>query len=373
MQKGRRLASDRAGLPRFMAACQGAPNGPFLTQVGCVCLQVRINSQYYQRFQIKELHERGIMGKSHPDASKAHRPRPRQMSIIYFIDSARMRTLTISVGRLRLVIAGLVGLFLWSLGSVFLTVHLVSGKVQLEGRLKLALNSIFDYEVRDEHVFDLAYPQPAKVQTVAALGQAPGPSASVAAGKPLPAAELTAVSVATKQSEQHGVPALANATPVLKLVDSVKPPSQAQPPIPVEVRLGKARFEPTPEGLELRLELTNKSSSRRVEGYIYAVAEFIAASGEHLFISSPKDLMFDAAGVVVNPHKAELFGIRRFTDKRFSFATPAGKQGAFANVRVELFGRNDASRSGYVLPVPSVPSLPLEQSRVAKTGAPKPG
>ena len=77
------------------------------------------------------------------------------MSIIYFIDSARMRTLTMSVGRLRLVIAGVVCLCLWSLGSVFLTVHLVSSEAQLEGRLKLALNSIFEYEIRDEHVFDL--------------------------------------------------------------------------------------------------------------------------------------------------------------------------------------------------------------------------
>ena len=295
------------------------------------------------------------------------------MSIIYFIDSARMRTLTMSVGRLRLVIAGVVCLCLWSLGSVFLTVHLVSSEAQLEGRLKLALNSIFEYEIRDEHVFDLAYPQPTKVQVVAAISPAPAPSASVAAGKPLPAAEPKGVSVAAKPSQQLGAQALANAAPGLKPADSVKRSSQDQPPIPVEVLLGKARFESTPQGLELRLELTNKSSSRRVEGYIYAVAEFTSDSGEHLFIHSPKDLMFDAAGVVVNPHKAALFGIRRFTDKRFSFATPTGKKGGFASVRVELFGRNDASRSGYVLPVPSAPGLPLEQSRVAKTGAPKPG
>ncbi len=374
LQKGQRFTSDRDGLPRVVAACRGALDGPFLAQVGCVCLQVRINSQYYQRFQLKELHERGIMGKSHPDASKAHRPRPRQMSIIYFIDSARMRTLTISVGRLRLVIAGLAGLFLWSVGSVFLTIHLVSGEAQLEGRLRLALNSIFEYEIRDEHVFDLAYPQPGKVQTVAALDQAPAPAASVAAGKPLPAAELKGVPpIAHKQSEPFGAQALANAAPALKPADAVKKSSQDHPAIPVEVRLGKARFVPTPEGLELRLELTNKSGSRRVEGYIYAVAEFVAESGEHLYISSPKDLMFDAAGAVVNPHKAALFGIRRFTDKRFSFATPTGKKGGFASVHVELFGRNDTSRSGYVLPVPSEPNPPLDQSRAAKTGAPKPG
>jgi len=317
------------------------------------------------------------MGKSHPDASKDQRQRPRQLSIIYFVDAARTHTMTISFGRLRLLGGGLLCLFLWSIGSVFLTVHFVRAKVRLQTHLKQALSSIFEYETRDEQVFDIAYPPVSKSPVPTALVEAPVVAAppSVAQQAPSPAV----ASVPAVGSSQADAPADKGAMPTddpgLSANKSALPVDKAAPKStePVQVLLGKVQFESSQAGLNLQMELTNKSSSKRVEGYIYAVAEFVSDQGEHFFISSPKGLKADAAGAEFTPQKSVRFGISRFKDKRFSFAITDGMVGAFTKVRVELIGRDDSSRSTYDFSVPSASNRPTEHTRSAKTSAPQPG
>ena len=315
------------------------------------------------------------MGKSHPDASKVQRQRTRQLSIIYFVDAARTHTLTITLGRLRLLGGAIFCLFLWSIGSVFLAVHFAQKQVQLQTRLKQALSSIFEYETHDEQVFDVAYPPVSTTPVPAALVEA-----SVAGVPPSVAQQTSPVApVLAVGLSQAGVPAgkpavLPNDT-ASSAIKPVPPANKAAPgaPEPVQVLLGKVQFESTQDGLDLQMELTNKSSSRRVEGYIYAVAEFVSDQGEHLFISSPKGLKADAAGTVFTPQKSARFGISRFKDKRFRFTVTDGMVGAFTKVRVELIGRENSSRSTYEFEVPVASTRPVEHTRSSKTSAPKPG
>jgi len=308
------------------------------------------------------------MGKSHPDASKVQRQRTRQLSIIYFVDAARTHTLTITLGRLRLLGGAIFCLFLWSIGSVFLAVHFAQKQVQLQTRLKQALSSIFEYETHDEQVFDVAYPPVSTTPVPAALVEA-----SVAGVPPSVAQQTSPVApVLAVGLSQAGVPA---GKPAVLANDTASSANKAAPaaPAPVQVLLGKVQFESTQDGLDLQMELTNKSSSRRVEGYIYAVAEFVSDQGEHLFISSPKGLKADAAGTVFTPQKSARFGISKFKDKRFRFTVTDGMVGAFTKVRVELIGRENSSRSTYEFEVPVASTRPVEHTRSSKTSAPKPG
>jgi len=308
------------------------------------------------------------MGKSHPDASKVQRQRTRQLSIIYFVDAARTHTLTITLGRLRLLGGAIFCLFLWSIGSVFLAVHFAQKQVQLQTRLKQALSSIFEYETHDEQVFDVAYPPVSTTPVPAALVEA-----SVAGVPPSVAQQTSPVApVLAVGLSQAGVPA---GKPAVLANDTASSANKAAPaaPAPVQVLLGKVQFESTQDGLDLQMELTNKSSSRRVEGYIYAVAEFVSDQGEHLFISSPKGLKANAAGTVFTPQKSARFGISKFKDKRFRFTVTDGMVGAFTKVRVELIGRENSSRSTYEFEVPVASTRPVEHTRSSKTSAPKPG
>ena len=240
--------------------------------------------------------------------------------------------------------------------------------MQLQTRLKQALSSIFEYETHDEQVFDVAYPPVSTTPVPAALVEA-----SVAGVPPSVAQQTSPVApVLAVGLSQAGVPA---GKPAVLANDTASSANKAAPaaPAPVQVLLGKVQFESTQDGLDLQMELTNKSSSRRVEGYIYAVAEFVSDQGEHLFISSPKGLKADAAGTVFTPQKSARFGISKFKDKRFRFTVTDGMVGAFTKVRVELIGRENSSRSTYEFEVPVASTRPVEHTRSSKTSAPKPG
>ena len=70
--------------------------------------------------------------------------------------------------------------------------------------------------------------------------------------------------------------------------------------------------------LELRFDLTNKSSTR-AEGYIWAVAEFRPDEGGVKYLGAPGSIDTGADGEPSRPERSVVFGIRHFKKKSFSF------------------------------------------------------
>src|SRR3712207_2155398 len=84
--------------------------------------------------------------------------RKRQLNIIYFVDSARTKSLSIPTFRLKLIGLLLVLLVAWSAGSAATIAWLHEGKSDLAHRLEASLATIFEYESRYDRVYETAYP-----------------------------------------------------------------------------------------------------------------------------------------------------------------------------------------------------------------------
>lgn len=313
------------------------------------------------------------MGKPGPEASK--NARKRQLNVIYFIDSARTRTLSISLGQLKLLLAGAFGLVLWSISSVALVAWLVRGQANLTQRLHGALSAIFEYETRDDKVFDIAYPPTSKTAEPVARVE-PAPKSMV----PLP------VKTVEEAANPRVDPALVSDEDLERMggdQDELSPeasrgkasllkPETASEKTAADnaVVIGHPKVEMQATKLDLHFDLTSKSSTGLVEGYIYAVAEFTTDTGEHLFIGAPGEIQVSPSGVPGEPKKAASFAIRRFKQKHFTFPIVKGKAGMFTRVHIAVLDRSGSSRSAIDLPV---------QIRIGKSGGsesapvPKPG
>jgi hypothetical protein len=84
--------------------------------------------------------------------------RKRQLNVIYFIDSSKTHTLTMSLNQFRWVLVFFLILLLWSGISIAIVAGLQVEKSSLKQRLQVALSTVFDYETRVDNVFELAYP-----------------------------------------------------------------------------------------------------------------------------------------------------------------------------------------------------------------------
>lgn len=312
------------------------------------------------------------MGKSDPETARVQRKR--QLNVIYFIDSARTRSFALPLGRLNLLLIGAGTLGIWSISSLVVIGCLLRDREDMASRLRGSLATIFDYETRDEHVFDLAYPNlPAKgeteknlaaardnVESAGAKGDetnseaamrlaARAPSQQRSSGISLPAPPAAPKAEAPAGDEKEGDSAAkpAGSEGSGDEGDDEAKPSTREPAVVV----GNPVIATTPRALELRFDLTSKDATGRIEGYIYAVAEFKPDKGDRIFIGAPIDIQVTEAGEPAFPLKSVLFAIRRFKQKSFSFPLPKGASGTFTGVQIGVLDRTGSNRTTYKVPI----------------------
>lgn len=284
------------------------------------------------------------MSKLDEDPSLAGRQR--QLNIIYFIDSSKTHTLTMSLNQFRWVLGVFLTLLIWSAASIAIVVGLQSDKTSLEQRLQVALSTVFDYETRVDNVFEIAYPPQPKSATPSAdvtadqkkNGSSPGNQPTVAdkdkAAKQPPV-------VAANESDLK--PAVLSAAEQASL--SVDEEEEAI------VAIGRPSLLTHPNSLELKFDLTTRPGVDFVEGYIFAVAEFTSDQGEKLFIGAPKDIAVSDKGIPTQPLKATSFAIKRFKQKGLKFPLIPNKTGTFTKVHIAVIGTQGQAISSYDLPV----------------------
>jgi hypothetical protein len=305
-------------------------------------------------------------------AQEAGKPsaRKRQLNLIYFVDSARTNSLALPLGRLKLLGVMLFVLVAWSIGSTVLVISLHEGRADLTQRLEASLATIFEYESRYDHVYEKAYPaegrKAAQPKTVAMLP--PQPDAP-------PAALMTGPAAAGAVPSSAAEPAIRAAEPALNAAESAPKAAEPAPKVvlaasaakagdkPSEAATDKAKeldslisvtnpvLEPKDGQLELRFDLTNKSSKERAEGYLWAVAEFKTADGQTLYFGAPSGIEVGESGEPRHPQRSASFGIKHFKKKSFSFPYAKDRPGTFTGIRIGVMDKTGSDRTTYNVPV----------------------
>lgn len=249
--------------------------------------------------------------------------RKRQLNLIYFVDAARTRTVAISLGRLRVVLAVALSILTWSMVSIGCIVWMSRDMDVQATRLRAAQSTIFEYETRYDGVYDIAYPPGGKLTKSVAKAETKAPPVADVTPTPVVAPDTPVVEKSTAAKATQGL-GIVVSNPVLEAAE---------------------------RSLELRFDLTNTRSPERVEGYIWAIAAFKAADGQVIYIGAPDAIQVTANGEPTFPQRATIYGIRHFKKKVFKFPFVKGRQGTFTGIRIGLMDRAGKERNTYNVPV----------------------
>lgn len=376
---------------------------------------------------------------SEQEGGKAN-TRKRKLNLIYFVDSARTKSLAIPLLQLKILGAMLFLLVAWSIASTAAIGWLLVEKTDLAHRLQASLATVFDYESRYDGVYDIAYPAEHRKHPGSMASSAPSsPSENPQLALKSPAHQYDAESMATDRPQASGTPPpgsasesggayasasrpsiqnekntydqrLASASgavapgreaPTTTTVTASTGPSTvptgggAQPQS-ISSRGDQTKAHPTavvpnpeqsatapgtpagtaptagsstkkdfesiisvtnpvlePKGgeLELRFDLTNRSSKARAEGYLWAVAEFKTDEGKTIYVGAPTGIDVNERGEPRNPRLSASFGIRHFKRKSFTFPYAKGRTGTFTAIRISVMDKTGADRTTYNVPI----------------------
>ena len=317
------------------------------------------------------------MGKSHVEPKPQVVPQ-RRLNIIYFVDSAKTRSVSIPIGRLNILITCIFIIFSWSFISLFVIAWLGVEQRELSTRLKASLATIFEYQSRFDNVYELAYPpathlpdagfDPALAglraeeytekpsgETMASSGSLGSTKAPAAASAPVqaPPVPVTSLKAEQRKSAEEAVvakPATSTSDPKVNPVPvTLNSPQQVTSGSETFVSVGNATLERSQHGVALNFELTNRSTKSRTEGYIWAIAEFTGDDGQRQNFGAPRELKLSANGEPTNPEKATYFGIKRFKKQSFHFSLAKGRPGVITGVRIGVMDLSGERRKTHRL------------------------
>jgi hypothetical protein len=331
------------------------------------------------------------MGKStggKPEAREGREGRRQKLNVIYFVDSSRTRSLTISIGRLNALLFALLTMMTWSVVSIGLLAWVLRGNHELRNRLRDSLATIFEFESRYEEAFSVAYPtepksveaQPPSVASLYKAGAAEGaksaPQGAATANSAAEEAASAGAAADAKVAETAAKtlpPSAAAAAPAATAAAATAQAAAATPQGATPVIVGNPVLEKGDTALELHFDLTNKSESDKADGYVWAIAEFVTTDGQRLFIGAPTEVGASATGEPTYPQRSASFSIRRYKKKSFTFPYVKGKAGTFTTVRIGIMERSGGGRMIYNVPVEVQVGAKGAAKPASTDATPKPG
>ena len=278
-----------------------------------------------------------------------------QLNVIYFIDAAKTRSFKMPLKRLKWVIALLLGIAVWSIGSAVLIFWLWTAKLDQFEDLKSTLQALFDYEMRYEQVYETAYPKSGTSLAAQSLDETKLDSSE---NDPewdeqveLSEAGVSQPTGGTQSNEATASGVTASGTAASETATSVGENSAArdntsspraaavQPQAKVfGAIITDPSVERKAEAFDLTFVLKNVRRPDRVEGYVWAVAKFEGDDGAVRYLAQPGDVQVDQKGTILQPSQGHLFAIRSHKNKLFSFKAPDLK-GRFTNLHVGIFDK----------------------------------
>lgn len=290
------------------------------------------------------------MGQDHSKSTLSNR---KQLNIVYFIDSAKTRSTSVSLNKFYLVIAILSMMALWSLGSFFIFFYLVKNTFETETELQSTRRLLFEYQVQHDKVFEKAYPLNENVALKFReespnnpLSSSEGPRQDNASS--LLPKELIAV-VEPRQAEAPQEPSL-NITEAPGIKNDLSSQKNAIDP--------KVRKKNTPSTnsdlldqiilenqvlikqgkiINLSLDMMNQNQEKKIEGFLWVIAEYTYQNGDKVLMNSPDSVEMDASGKgPKNPQQSSSFAIKRFKRKSFHFRLPKDDPGELTKLTLGI-------------------------------------
>lgn len=271
--------------------------------------------------------------------------RERHLNIVYFIDSSRSHSVRINLTAARWILAGTVGLALWSLLSVgwIISLDLILDKTR--GHLNTTLTSLFNYQVKYDKIFDVAYPENSTHGYYAEGSHLPNnnPIANdpTPATEKKPAATTPAPNVAAK-AENSPAPT-STSTPVATTAAATAAPTSNQAASTAfSIDIKKPTLTLDSGNILLTFDIFNKDPKVKAEGYIWAIGTLQLADGSTKTIVAPSHAKLGSSGDVSTFSTTYRFSIQRYKLKDFSFAAPAGEGWKLTHlkiVHVDLHGK----------------------------------
>jgi hypothetical protein len=302
----------------------------------------------------------------------SHGERNRFLNIVYFVESARSHTIRINLTYARWAIALTLVVVAWSIGSLFWIAHLQYQSAKTRDRLQHALTTIFDYQIKNEKIFEEAYPPESTNGYYSELAQLPSnnPVAETTAPQqlksetktqdkdiqtqplakttPLPKSPTQAAEApkktATPGVETNGTPA-AVLSSVSKLAElSIAPSNQSPDSSGPSLEISAAKLSKTDAHIDLNFTMKNKNPER-AEGFIWAVAVIAQENGEAKRVVAPIHTRIDSkSGAILAPKSGYRFSILKFKNKEFEFKAPGKSTWKLAKLTIHytnVEGRNE--------------------------------
>lgn len=304
--------------------------------------------------------------------------REHKLNLIYFVDSHKTHSIQM---RLRTAVAAVISLSVLVIWSMVATGMLIAQKYTDEERaakIRYLLDTVFQYQVRYDDVFEKAYQKepkrPAAAPAVATQSVNPTPEVDTPEEKlPPEKVEDKEVSLAAKKAPETKpatwkatppavvVPPAVPAKPLVAVAEKpvLTPPPSAAAPAPtvpttpteteepaldpaskeLAVTINEIKARKVGSEIQVRFQMRNLRKPDLSTGILWGVAKFEGLDGKISYIASPSALTANSEGVVANYISGLRFSIRVYNTRSLSFAVPS-QYGTFKEVKLFMVDDN---------------------------------
>ncbi len=299
-------------------------------------------------------------------ASKA--PGRRQLNIVYFIDSARTRSTSISMTKIYVIMFVCSLILFWAIASIFLLIKIARNNQEVQQHLQGVKQALFEYQVQYDQVFETAYPKSSHLISQLLTSQSANnePFATretvhgTATKSPLKLSSIDELlSPFPKADLQNPTPQANGSTKQPHDILNSSAKNQSQPLYLHQVKLENQSLEVLNRTLNLSVDMTNSTQPKKIEGHIWAIAEYTSKSGVKTIVTSPQYLMINPnTGLPKDPKSASVFAIKNFKRKVFQFKIPEDSDASLTKLSVGLIDKSGTMSRTIPLPLKFEPQVP---------------
>jgi hypothetical protein len=256
----------------------------------------------------------------------------------------------------------------WSIASIFLLIKISRNNQDFQQHLQSVKQALFEYQVQYDQVFEIAYPKsPHLISHLLAN--------SSTISDPIPTLETFSrtmtkplqkissidelISPFPKEDSQHHATVVS--TSPKESIDHLKSPmkSSGLQLSLHQVKLENQSLEVQNRTLNLSVDMTNSSQPKKIEGHIWAIAEYTSKSGVKTLITSPQYLIINPmTGLPKDPKSASVFAIKNFKRKVFQFKIPEDSDAHLTKLSVGLIDKTGTMTRTIPLPLKFEPKIP---------------
>lgn len=275
--------------------------------------------------------------------NQKNQSRKKYLNIIYFVDSNKTKSFSISLKSLKILITGAIVVLLWSGLSLSLIKDAIIKEIDLETELKKSLATILEYESRYDNIYEKAYPNTEDVPLADKED-----NQITQSEEEREAFDEDSEHLDDLDQEQEGE-TLSSAENFLEQ-QSQDPELNAKFPIKIQ----DIKLEKVDQKVRLSIAIKNKISPKRVEGYIWATARYLdKESKQAKYIGSPKGMSISSDGKAEQPSKtANWYSIKYYTVKKLGFELPDSiSADELDEIRIAI-SESNGQKNFYNIPIP---------------------